>query len=117
MMPISNTLLLKSSETPEKVSSDHQRSFHHLGSEHLSRVHMGEKTIWEINCKAEICIHKGKTCLLIIVIEEVWLPRVSQVIEHKSADCNDQFPWRWSGHTGWQTWAQPLGWPLSHWVC
>src|SRR5258707_9655256 len=18
---------------------------------------------------------------------------------------------------GWQTWAQPLGWPLSHWVC
>ena len=29
------------------------------------------------------------------------------------SNCNDWIPQRWSGHTGWQTWAQPLGWPLS----
>src|SRR5258705_11614571 len=33
------------------------------------------------------------------------------------AYCNDQFPWRQSWPRGRQTWAQPLGWPLSHWVC
>ncbi len=31
--------------------------------------------------------------------------------------CHNLFPQRWDGLTGWQTWAQPLGWPLSHWVC
>ena len=31
--------------------------------------------------------------------------------------CNDWLPQRQGGLTGWQTWAQPLGWPLSHQVC
>src|SRR5260221_9832841 len=31
--------------------------------------------------------------------------------------CNDWLPQRQGGLRGWQTWAQPLGWPLSHWVC
>ena len=32
-------------------------------------------------------------------------------------NCNDRFPQRWNWPRGWQTWAQPLGWPLSHQVC
>ncbi len=34
----------------------------------------------------------------------------------KFKGCHNQLPWRLVGLTGQQTWAQPLGWPLSHWV-
>src|SRR5258708_5992372 len=34
----------------------------------------------------------------------------------KAQSCHNLFPQRRGGLTGWQTWAQPLGWPLSHWV-
>ena len=31
--------------------------------------------------------------------------------------CDEQLPQRQGGLTGQQSWAQPLGWPLSHQVC
>ncbi len=44
--------------------------------------------------------------------------RIAQPVHFDGvAQCNDQFPWREGRPTGWQTWAQPLGWPLSHQVC
>jgi len=38
-------------------------------------------------------------------------------VSSSQGPCHDLLPWRLDGLTGWQTWAQPLGWPLSHQVC
>src|SRR5258708_17347709 len=44
-------------------------------------------------------------------------PKNPHVFHGNTCACNDRFPQRWSWPRGQQTWAQPLGWPLSHRVC
>ena len=56
----------------------------------------------------------------VVDLEQASQPILSSLIRqaHCSyAGCNDRFPRRQNWPRGRQTWAQPLGWPLSHWVC